>query len=210
MRPDNPNLIVAHAPHGADRQRPEFIVLAFHAQPQAMGRFRYAPVTLAALARELEKCGIALYDEIKKRLKAWAGLDSDNVRRLSCRVAIVVAFAVVAGGTRSANDVRAFLTHNTAGAIGVGLGVLHQNASQVGARDAYITAIPERSLADPGLSVVPMSVHFTFNRVLAASIAGHGAPDARRVVLVGAGSLAFPGRDGSGAGRDVFLDGCGL
>jgi len=189
LRPDNPHLIIAHSPHAGERQRPGFIVIAFHAQPQTMGRFRYAPATLAALATELEKCGIALYDEIKKRLKAWAGLDNDNIRRLSCRVAIVVVFPVVAGGTRSINDVRAFLTHNTAGAIGVGLGVLHQNASQVGAKDAYFLAIPERSLPDPGLPVVPMPVHFAFNRVLAASIAGHDAPDARRVVLVGAGSL---------------------
>jgi hypothetical protein len=189
LRPDNPHLIIAHRPHAHDRQRPGFIVVAFHAQPQTMGRFRYAPATLAALALELEKCGIDLYDEIKKRLKAWAGLDSDNIRRLSCRVAIVVAFPVIAGGARSINDVRAFLTHNTAGAIGVGLGVLHQNASQVGARDAYVAAIPERPVADPGLSVVPMPVHFTFDRIFAASIAGHDAPDARRVVLVGAGSL---------------------
>ena len=189
LRPDNPHLIIAHPPHAGDRQRPGFIVVAFHARPQTMGRFRYAPATLAALALELGKCGIDLYDEIKKRLRAWAGLNCDNIRRLSCRVAIVVAFPVIAGGNRSINDVRAFLTHNTAGAIGVGLGVLHQNASQVGARDAYVAAIPERSLADPGLSVVPLPVHFTFNRVLAASIAGHDAPDARRVVLVGAGSL---------------------
>jgi hypothetical protein len=189
VRPDNPHLILTRPLQENTNPSPGFVVVALHAQPQTMGRLRHAPVTLPALAEEMERCGISLYDELKTRLRAWAGLKGDDIRRLSSRLAIVIAFPVTASEGRTANDLRAFITFNPAGEIGVALGTLHQNASQVGAKEAYVTAIPENVAIDRYLRIEPAQVHFTFDRELAASIAGHIMPDRRRAVLVGAGSL---------------------
>ena len=79
--------------------------MQFRAQPQSMTRFRHAPVTLAALNAELQPAGINLNDEIRTRLRAWAGIANDSVRRLSSRLAIVV---VVSGHHAGRKDRRRF------------------------------------------------------------------------------------------------------
>lgn len=189
VRPDNQSLIISRPADPSDRHPPAFTVLALQAQPQAMSRLRHAPDTLAALAGELDKCGIHLIDELKNRLKTWAGLERTDVRRLASRLAIVVAFPVAEGQRHGVNDFRAFLSFETAGEIGVALGVLYANNSQVGDKRAYMTAIPEAAPSSLPLRVEPAQVHFSLNRDLAATIAGHAAPDRRRAVMVGAGSL---------------------
>lgn len=189
VRSDNQNIIIAKPVDFADGRPPIFTVLAFQAQPRAMARLRSAPNTLVTLASELDKCGIKLANELKTRLKAWAGLDHGDVRRLSSRLAVVVTFPVAEGAQCSVNDFRAFLTFDTAGEIGVALGVLYANNSQVGDKRAYITAIPEGTSTNQELRVEPVQVHFALNRELAATVAGHTAPDLRRAVLVGAGSV---------------------
>jgi Prokaryotic E2 family A/Prokaryotic homologs of the JAB domain/ThiF family len=189
VRPDNQNLIIAEPANAADPRAPVFSVLTFRARSQAMAPLRRAPDTLAALAAELDKCSIGLVDEVKRRLREWAGFDRADVRRLSSRFAIVVEFPVAEGAGRCVNDFRAFLTLDTAGEIGVALGALLANNIQVGDKRAYMVAIPERAPTNNELRVEPAQVHFTFNRKLAATIAGHAAPDPRRAVLVGAGSL---------------------
>ncbi len=188
-RPDNESLIIARPVEPTDKAPPIFTVLAFQAQPQAMARMRRAPNTLATLIAELDKCGIQLVDELKTRLKDWAGLNYADVRRLSTRLAILVAFPVAEGARRTVNDLRAFLTHDTAGEIGVALGVLCANSSQVGDKRAYMIAIPESAPTDLEEQVEPAQVHLAPNRELMFTVAGHANPDARRAVLVGAGSL---------------------
>ncbi len=189
LREDNPNLILSRTVQASDNDASAFMVLAFQAQPQAMARLRHAPRTLAALSTELENCEIHLVEELKTRLKTWAGLTQTDVRRLSLRLAIVVVFPVAAGERQTANDVRAFLSFDTAGEIGVSLGVLYANNSQVGDKRGYMVAIPEGEPSDQELRVEPAQVHFTLDRELAATISGHSAPDRRHAVLVGAGSL---------------------
>jgi len=189
VRPDNEHMIISRPAEPADLQPPAFTVLAFQAQPQGMTRLRHAPRTLAALGTELEKCGIRLHDEIRTRLKAWAGLEREDIRRLSSRLAIVVAFPVAAGEQQGVNDLRAFLTFDTAGEIGIALGVLYSNNSLVGDKRAHMAAIPEGAPTNQELRIEPAQVHFALNHELAAAVAGHAAPDRRRAVLIGAGSL---------------------
>jgi hypothetical protein len=189
MRPDNENLILSRPVIDQETSPPLFIVLAFKAQPQGMTRLRRAPKTLAALASELEKCGIHLYDELRTRLKAWAGLERADVRRLTARLAVVVAFPVAGSDSYGISDFRAFLTIDSAGEIGVALGVLYPNTSRVGDVHAYMTAIPENQNSARELCVEPAQVHFTLSRDLASAIAGHGIPDRRRLLMIGAGSL---------------------
>jgi ThiF family/Prokaryotic homologs of the JAB domain len=192
MRQDNPHFIITRPLSESDKQRSAagFVVLAFQVRPQAMSRLRHAPRSLADLAEELKGCGVDLLDELRTRLKAWAGIANDDIRRLSSRLAIVIAFPVTAGEGRTANDLRAFVSFETAGEVGVALGVLYKNASQVGSKDAYVAAIiaatPEQIKP---VVIEPARVHLSFNRDLAASVAGDAEPDRRRVVLVGAGSI---------------------
>ena len=188
VRDGNPGLILtreAQASFGA----PALLVLAFRAQPQGMTRLRHAPRTIEALASELSRCGIQLYEELKSRLKAWAGLEETDVRRLTTRLAIIVAFPVQGERQQQANEVRAFITLETAGEIGVALGVLHANQSEVGDNRAYMIAITAGPIAGKELKVEPAEVHFELSRALAAIVSGKDAPDLRRATLVGAGSL---------------------
>ena len=156
-----------------------------------MTRLRHAPVTLAALDAELRPAGINLNDEIKNRLKAWAGIANDSVRRLSSRLAIVVVFPVATPEGKITDDLRAFISLDTAGQIGVNWGVLANSkaAGVAGADDVFVRAVPEGAPTAGEIKIEPAQVHLAFDRELAAAVAGHTAPDRRRAVLVGGGAL---------------------
>ncbi len=134
--------------------------------------------------------GINLNDDIKNQLKAWAGIANDSVRRLASRLAVVVVFPV-APTEETADDLRAFISLDTAGQIGVNWGVLANSkaAGVAGADDVFVRAVPlgTPSLAD--IEIEDAQVHLAFDRELAAAVAGHTAPDRRHAVLVGAGAL---------------------
>ncbi len=142
-------------------------VLALKARPQQMTRLRHAPRTLADLAAELEPLGIRLIDHLKDRLRQWCGLNAEHVRRLSTKLAIVVVFPVRTGGQADVSDVRAFLTFETAGDIGVALGVLHANTSEIGDERGYMRAVPEGAPSPKLLRLEPAQVHFALDRQLA-------------------------------------------
>jgi hypothetical protein len=194
VRPDNPAFIITRAIAETEPRRkglPGFVVIEFRAQPQAMTRFRHAPVTLAALNAELQQAGIDLNNEIRTRLKAWAGIANDSVRRLSSRLAIVVAFPVTTPDGKTADDLRAFISLDTAGQIGVTWGILVNTkaAGVAGADDIFVRAVPEGAPSAGDIKIEPAQVHLAFDRELAAAVAGHAAPDRRRAVLVGGGAL---------------------
>ncbi len=197
--PENPGLVIVRPRAESQPGAVPLTVIAFALPPQAMASMRYLPQSLDALARELAPSGLKLVDEVKERLKAWTGIAGEGARRMAGRLAIVVALPVAAEGGRTANDFRAFVTRNTAGEIGVLLGVLHENNSAVG--KGYVRAVVETPIADAPLPVIPAQVHLTFDRELAASIAGSAAVDRRKAVLVGAGSL------GSQLGLDLAREG---
>ena len=152
---------------------------------------RHAPVTLAALNDELQQAGIRLDDEIRTRLKAWAGIANDSVRRLSSRIAIVVTFPVTAPDSKITDDVRAFISLDTAGQIGVKWGLLANSkaAGVAGADNVFVRAVPEGTPSTDDIKIEPAQVHLAFDRELAATVAGQATPDRRRAVLVGGGAL---------------------
>ena len=194
IRPDNPALIITRVIADTESRRnglPGIVVVAFRAQPQTMTRLRHAPVTLAALNAELQQAGINLNDEIRTRLKAWAGIANDSVRRLSSRLAIVVAFPVTTPDDKTTDDFRAFISLDTAGQIGVKWGVLANTkaAGVAGADNVFVRAVPEGTPSADDFKIEPAQVHFAFDRELAAAVAGIAAPDLRRAVLVGGGAL---------------------
>jgi Prokaryotic E2 family A len=171
VRQDNPALIITRAITETEPRRkgpPGFVVMEFRAQPQTMTRFRHAPVTLAALIAELQPAGINLNDEIRTRLRAWAGIANDSVRRLSSRLAIVVAFPVTTADGKTADDLRAFISLDTAGQIGVKWGVLVNTkaAGVAGADDVFVRAVPEGAPTAGDLKIEPAQVHLAFDREL--------------------------------------------
>lgn len=194
VRPDNRALIITRTAAEAEPRRrglPGFVVIGFRAEPQTMTRLRHAPVTFATLHAELQQGGINLIEEIKARLRAWAGIANDSVRRLSSRLAILVAFPITTADGKATDDLRAFISLETAGQIGVQWGLLHNTkaAGVAGADDIFLRAVPEGAPAPGDIKIEPAQVHLAFDRELAAAIAGHVEPDRRRAVLVGAGAL---------------------
>jgi hypothetical protein len=191
VRKDNPGVILtmrAPAPDKASPREARFIALAYRAAPQGMRRLRHAPTSLAGLHAEMERCGVDLIKDLKACLATWAGLKEDNLRRLNSRLVIIVVFPVQEGADRSINDLRAFITGDTAGEVGVALGALLKHETKVGAKEAYAVAIG--AAAQPGrIGIEPAEVHFGLDRNLAAAVAGRAEADRHRAVLVGAGAL---------------------
>jgi hypothetical protein len=164
------------------------LVLVYRLAPQPMMRLRHAPQKLAGLAAEMKRCDTELVEDLRTRTAQWAGLQSDDLRRLSSKLAIVVVFPISREGGEPVDDILAFVTQQTAGEIGVALGVLLPNTSGNGPRGGYVRALPPSPPNLDGLRVEPMDVQIEFDRELAASAAGT-APDPRNAVLVGAGAL---------------------
>jgi hypothetical protein len=164
------------------------MVLVYRVQPQPMMRMRHAPRTLSSLVAEMQHCGTDLVADLQARIVEWAGLAADDLRRLSSSLAIVVIFPVSPDGGDPVDDVRAFVTQQTAGEIGVALGRLAPNTSGEGAKSGYLRAVPPGQPNIEGLLLEPTDVQLAFDRELAAAAAGV-AVDTRRAVLVGAGAL---------------------
>lgn len=169
---------------------PQFVVIPLRAAPQGMQRLQRAPQTLDQLGQQLQGCGIDLNAELRARVIAWAGLDAAAVRRLQARIALIVAFPVMGEDGRQADDLRAFITHDCAGDVGVAFGALARNDSNVGSGSGYVRMVGVAAAAEmPALAISPADVHLAFDRALGTAISGQAQPDLRRCVQVGAGSL---------------------
>jgi hypothetical protein len=178
------------------------LVLALRVSEQPMRRLRQAPATLGRLAEEMAKCGTDLIKELHRQTGQLAALGGDRVRQLQSRIALIVTFPVTNEGGPATDDRRAFLTVQTAGEIGIAVGSLLPNTSGKGAKDGFVKAIgvaPKPDLA--GLAIQPAELHIAMDRTLAAATAGKPA-DARKAVLVGAGSL------GSQLALNLAREGC--
>lgn len=191
MRSEHATIIVTEViTQGGSKNDPTFVVVPLRAAPQGMRRLQRAPQTLDALAQQLHECGIDLGAELRARVIEWAGVDSTAVRRLQVRIALVIAFPVADHNGRQADDLRAFITHDTAGDVGIALGVLARNESDVGSGGGYVRMVGvAANTAVPNLAIEPADVHLDFDRATGATIGGQTQPDTRRCVLIGAGSL---------------------
>lgn len=191
IRSEHATIIVTEiVKHGGNKNEPMFVVIPLRAAPQGMRRLQHAPQTLDSLAQQLHACGIDLVAELRERVIEWAGVDSAAVRRLQARIALVIAFPVTGHDGRQADDLRAFITHDTAGELGIALGALARNESNVGSGSGYVRMVGMATgTIVPTLSIEPADVHLDFDRAAGATISGQTQPDTRRCVLIGAGSL---------------------
>lgn len=165
------------------------LVLALRVNEQPMRRLRQAPMTLARLADEMDKCGTNLVEELQRYTGQLAALGGERLRQLHSTVALIVTFPVTNEGGPAVDDRRAFITVQTAGEIGVALGSLLPHTPGPGAKKGYVKAIGGKHKASLiGLDIQPAELHLAIDRTLAAATAGRQA-DTRKAVLVGAGSL---------------------
>lgn len=192
VRDDNPDMILTeHATSvlAAASQDARFLVLPFEAAPQGMARLRHAPTSLAGLQAELTACGLDLIKDLNARLRGWTGLQDDNRRKLASRLVLLVIFPVKEGADRSVNDLRAFVTTDTAGTIGAKLGTLLKHQTIAGAVETFSISLAGPPSAKPeDIKIEPAEVHLALNRAFAAMIAGR-EQDRRMAILIGAGSL---------------------
>jgi integrative and conjugative element protein (TIGR02256 family) len=191
-REDNEGIVIADEvePQAlANGSKAGFIALTIKGQPRPMARLRHAPDTLSALAQNLAG-DVDVRALLAERLRNWAGLGRVDLRRLQSHLIIIVAFPVTAGEGRATNDLRAFVTHDIVGEVGVRLGVLMRNESGVGNTQGFVSRIGAAELASgDDVKLMPMDVHTAFDRDMATAISGSAAPDRRKAVLVGAGAL---------------------
>jgi len=165
------------------------LVLAFRVNEQPMRRLRQAPMTLARLAEEMEKCGTNLVEELQRYTGQLAALGGERVRQLHSTVALIVSFPIANEGCSAVDDRRAFITIQTAGEIGVALGSLLPDTTRSSPKKGYVKAIGGKHKSSlSALDIQPAELHLAIDRTLAAATAGRPA-DTRKAVLIGAGSL---------------------
>lgn len=190
LRGDSEAVVITQIAGPQQNEAAAFVVIPISVPPQGMGRIQFAPQTLTGLASQLATSGFDLVALLRQKLISWAGLGDDAVRRLSARIAIVVAFPVTAEDGRIAHDVRAFVTGDCAGEVGVRMGILVPNNSGEGSRAGYLRTLGSTHVAVvPDLRMDPADVHLSFDRDLGSAISGQTELDRRKAVLIGAGSL---------------------
>ena len=151
-------------------------------------RMRILPNCVGELTALLGEYGVDLPKVVSDQVILWAGLSKDSLRRLESKILLIVGFPV--DGDNLILDVRGFLLGETAGNLGVALGVLERNFSDIGNAKAFVHRIKRgESGSIDAINVAPVEVLFEMDRELGAAVAGTSKPDLSSVLLIGAGSL---------------------
>lgn len=171
------------------------VVSSYSLPPQLMRRLRHVPVNLAELCAELKNQDIDLAADLSAKIDVWAGIESRDAFRLASQLAVVVTVPMLDPNTGQISrvDHLALVTQRSVGVIGVALGRLYGNESEVGNPAGFVRRIPPAVKADEELlRAIPLltaSVHAEFDQQLAATVSGLGEPDTRKAVMVGAGAI---------------------
>ena len=179
---------------GTDRQRLPICVMTYRLPAQGMRRFRHMPVSLYGLSTILEESGIAFIDDLNHHLSDWL-TDEGAGWLLNSFLAVMVEMPVRASpdDLQDGADLRAFVSKQPVGEIGVTLGTAlkcagqHQNGA-VGYVKKIGAKVADASALKP-LAIECAEVHLEFERDLAARLAGRDEPDSRHAVLIGAGAM---------------------
>lgn len=159
-----------------------FLALSVTAPAQTHGAIRHRPRTLKELDDLLQTAGFSLLTFLRQRLLEW-----NSEELLAKHLLIVVAFPLMRDGRImvEANDLWAFLLASTIADVGSAIGIWEalSGTKRMG--------LVLHGVAGADGEAVPLDVlnpQFALTRAKAAAASGH-APDARRVVAVGAGAL---------------------
>jgi hypothetical protein len=100
------------------------VVSTYSLPPQDMRRLRHVPTTVAELFGEVAKHGVDLGADLAAKIEGWAGVEKRDAFRLGSQLAVVLEVPVrdPNTGETSRVDHLAFVTQQSLGAIGVGLG----------------------------------------------------------------------------------------
>jgi hypothetical protein len=190
-------VIIAEA-YSSDRHRGVatggIVLTTYSIPPQNMRRLRHVPTTLLELAAELKTHGIDLLADLAGKVDGWAGIDKRDAFRLTSQLAVVLKVPVIdpTSGSVARIDNLAFVTEQSVGTIGVALGRLLRNDSNVGSQAGFVRQIsPAAHDQRLPASIVlrTASAHPEFNAEVAALMSGLAGPDARKAVMIGAGSI---------------------
>ncbi|RQH12692.1 ThiF family adenylyltransferase [Bradyrhizobium sp. RP6] len=170
------------------------VVSSYSLPAQHMRRLRHVPANLAELCAELSGQGIDLAADLSAKIDVWAGIDRRDAFRLASQLAVVVTVPMLDpnSGEISRADHVALVTQRSVGVIGVALGRLYGNESEVGNPAGFVRRIPPAAANEEMLRSIPLltaSVHAEFDQQLAATMSGLGEPDIRKAVMVGAGAI---------------------
>ena len=179
---------------GTDRQRWPICVMTYRLPAQGNRRLRHMPVSLYELSTILEENGIVLIDDLNHLLSELL-TDEGAGWLLNSLLAVMVEMPVRASpdDLQDGADLRAFVSEQPVGEIGVALGIAlkgdeqHQNGT-VGYVKHIGAKVADTSALKP-LAIECAEVHLEFERNLAARLAGRDEPDSRHAVLIGAGAL---------------------
>ena len=190
---DGATMRVRRAEPGKYTSVEPFSIVTYRVSPEQMKRLKYAPDNLASLASMLEERGIKLFDDLRDRLGAWIAEGVSAAWRLKGRFAVIVEMPVVSprGVQQDGMDHRAFVTARSAGDIAVALGIAEKPPAGLG-KVGYAKVIGASAPDAAALAAIEAQtaeVYLAFEADLAARLAGHGAPDERKAVLVGAGAI---------------------
>lgn len=179
---------------GTDRGRIPLCVMTYRLPAQGLRRLRHMPVSLYELSTILEENGIGFVDDLNQHLADWL-TDGGAGWLLNSLLAVMVEMPVHAfpNDLQDGADLRAFVSEEPVGEIGIALGTAlkiggqHQNGT-AGYVKKIGAAAADASVLKP-LGIACAEVHLEFERDLAARLAGREEPDSRNAVLVGAGAM---------------------
>lgn len=182
----DPRVLVArlHEEGRPGRDGVEFVLTAFRCPPQQHGVVRHAPRDLGGLHGLLAGAGLDLLGGLRRRLASWAA----EAGAMRARLIIAVAMPKVRerGAEVEAEDVLAFVTEAKAAEVGVAVGCLERVPSS----ETMARLIPfDHGGTGSGIRFDLVTPVLAFDRRTAARSTGRDAPDDRRVVCVGVGSL---------------------
>ncbi|WP_026381953.1 Mov34/MPN/PAD-1 family protein [Afifella pfennigii] len=168
-------------------------VLSYRVSPQNMQRLAFAPHNLGSLADMLEQRGISLFDDLRGRLATWLGEEPPAAWRINSRFAIIVEMPIIApdGAQQDGTDLRAFVTQQSVGDVGVALGAAIRAERGEGSKVGYVPPLTPGQVDETlvrEIAAQSAEVHYEFDRTLATRLSGRSGLDERHCVLVGAGA----------------------
>ncbi|WP_375567502.1 ThiF family adenylyltransferase [Oceaniradius stylonematis] len=169
-------------------------LVAYRIPPENMQRLTFAPDNLGSLADMLAQRGIDLFTDLRNRFSGWLGEVKPPAWRINSRFAVIVEMPIIApdGAQQDGTDLRAFISDQSVGTIAVALGVAMEAAKEEGSKVGYVKPLvpaPVNDEAVRGITAQSAEIHYEFDRTLAAQLAGRGAVDERKAVMVGGGAI---------------------
>lgn len=183
---DHPRVLLARAGEAGPRMRQAKIrLVTVRLEPQVGGRIRSAPATVAELASELGPRGCDLLGLLRR--EAVEALQSREALGAKLVLLVVIPVVRAVGGPIELHDLKAFITVAGMGEVGVALGCLWPGDDA--ARPFVKIIVPADHRRGEEVRLEALRAVLDLDRELAAECAGRPAPDARKLVQVGAGAV---------------------